>query len=167
VRIDPWPDTDEETLAVRNATFADHRGSMAVSADVWDEVVHGHGGRPDVSFVAVDEASGRLVGICLNQAYPEDEAVTGRKDGIIATLGTLRDARGRGVATALIAASLRAFVGAGFTHAALDVDAENPSGAFQLYRGLGFEPDHRSISFDLPLDPPVSASTSAGRGPSS
>ncbi|HYF45222.1 MAG TPA: GNAT family N-acetyltransferase, partial [Acidimicrobiales bacterium] len=166
VRIEPWPDHDTEALEVRNAAFADHRGSMAIPTEVWAEAVHGHGGRPDLSFVAVDP-SGRIVGICLNQVYPEDTAVTGRAEGVIAALGTLREARGRGVASALIAASLRAFADAGLSHAALDVDSENPTGAFQLYRGLGFEPDHRSISFDLPLDAPANGSPSGGRGPSS
>ena len=153
VRIEPWPETDEQTLEVRNTTFADHWGTTAIPAEVWDEVVHGHGGRPDLSFVAVDEATGELVAICLNQAYPEDEAVTGRRDAIIATLGTLRAARGRGVASALIARSMHAFAAAGFDHAALDVDSENPTGAFHLYRSLGFEPEHRSITFQIALDP--------------
>ena len=152
VRIEPWPDDDAETLAVRNATFADHWGSTTVPAEVWDEVVRGHGGRPDVSFVAADATTGALVGICLNQAYPEDEAVTGRRDAIIATLGTLREVRGRGVASALISHSLAAFAAAGYSHAALDVDSENPTGAFRLYRALGFEPDHRSITFQIALD---------------
>jgi mycothiol synthase len=152
IRIEPWPETDEETLAVRNATFADHWGSTVIPAEVWDEVVRGHGGRPETSFVAVDDATGRIVAICLNQAYPEDEAVTGRKDGIIATLGTLREARGRGVASALIARSLVAFAEADHTHAALDVDSDNPTGALRLYRALGFETDHGAITFQHALD---------------
>ncbi len=46
--------------------------------------------------------------------------------------------RGRGLASALLAHSLRAFRQAGFSQAALDVDAENPSGALRLYQKLGF-----------------------------
>ncbi len=46
-----------------------------------------------------------------------------------------------------------AFAEAGFDHAALDVDSENPTGAFRLYRALGFEPDHRAITFQIALDP--------------
>jgi ribosomal protein S18 acetylase RimI-like enzyme len=56
------------------------------------------------------------------------------------------------VASALIVRSLHAFREAGFDHAAIDVDAENPSGAARLYRSLGFELHHRWVSFQLALD---------------
>jgi ribosomal protein S18 acetylase RimI-like enzyme len=152
IRIEPWPETDEEALEVRNITFGDHWGTSVISAEVWREVVRGHGGRPDLSFVAIDEATDRMVGICLNQAYPEDTEVTGREDAIIATLGTLREVRGRGVASALIGRSLAAFVDAGFSHAALDVDSDNPTGARRLYAALGFTSDHGGITFQIALD---------------
>ncbi len=58
VRLEPWPETDEETLVVRNTTFGDHWGSTRCPPEVWDEVVRGHGGRPELSFVAVDESTG-------------------------------------------------------------------------------------------------------------
>ena len=46
--------------------------------------------------------------------------------------------RRRGLAFALLAHSLQPFQQAGFSQAALDVDAENPSGALRLYQKLGF-----------------------------
>jgi GNAT superfamily N-acetyltransferase len=151
--LEPWPGPDDgrddELRQVRNEAFADHWNSLVVDAELWHDFVRGYGGRPDLSVVAIDRATGDVVGVCVNHAYPEDEAATGRRDAWIANVGTLRQARGRGVASAMIAWSLRAFVDAGFTHAVLDVDTESPTGAGRLYRNLGFEPHLRSITYEI------------------
>jgi mycothiol synthase len=150
VSLLPWPEEREEELRVlRNAAFADHWGATVVGPDQWHDFVAGHGARPDLSVVAVDDATGDLVGLSVNQAYPEDEAVTGRRDAWIANIATSRSARGRGIASAMIAASLHRFAEAGFTHAMLDVDTANPTGAARLYRNLGFEPHLRSITYEI------------------
>ena len=149
VTLVPWPGEREEELRVlRNDAFADNWGST-VAPPQWHDFVTGHGARPDLSVVAVDDATGEAVGLCVNQAYPEDEAVTGRRDAWIANVGTRRTARGRSVASSMIAASLALFAEAGFTHAMLEVDTENPTGAARLYRNLGFEPHLRSVTYDL------------------
>ena len=150
----PWPDDrDDELRHVRNAAFADHWGSAVLDTETWHGYIHGHGSRLDLSVIAVDDESGRAIALCSNAAYPEDEAVTGRKDAWIANIATLREARGRGIASAMIAWSLAAFAAAGFTHALLDVDTDNPTGAARLYRNLGFEPNHRGITFQLEGEP--------------
>ena len=84
-----------------------------------------------------------------NARYEADDEVTGRRDGWIMTLGTLAEWRGRGVASALISASLDAFAAAGLTHAALGVDSSSPTGAARLYRSLGFETAARSVMYHL------------------
>jgi ribosomal protein S18 acetylase RimI-like enzyme len=48
----------------------------------------------------------------------------------------------------LIAHALHAFAEAGLTHASIEVDSENPTGAARLYRSLGFEPRQRTITFE-------------------
>lgn len=150
IRLVPWPDDrDEEIRAVRNDAFADHWGSAVIAPEAWRDFVTGHGARPDLSVVAVDAGTGEIVGICANQVYPEDEEVTGRREGWIANIATARPARGRGVASAMLAWSLAAFADAGLTHARLEVDADNPTGAARLYRAMGFEPHHRSITYQI------------------
>ncbi len=145
VEIVPWDRAlDEEIRRAKNAAFSDHWGSTPTDPASWRRWIEGYGARLDLSFVAL--VDGQVVGHCLNMHYPEDEALLGRRDGWIDNLGTVRAWRGRGVASALIAASLRAFTDAGFSHAAIGVDADNPNGAAQLYRRLGFEPLHRSIT---------------------
>ncbi len=148
VDIRPWqPEDTAATGLVSNAAFADHWGSTPRSADSWAETVVGRvATRLDVSFVAVDQTSGEVVGYSLNSHYPEDEAITGRRDGWIDSLGTLREHRGRGIASGLIAHSLHAFAEAGMNSSMLGVDTDNPSGAYGIYERLGYRPQQRMAS---------------------
>ena len=148
VTVAPWDGgREDEIRLVKNAAFADHWGSTPTDAAAWAAWMNGHGIRHDLSFIAV--AADRVIGMSLNEHYPADEELTGRKDGWIGSLAVLREWRGRGVASALIARSLEAFAGAGFTHAALGVDSENPTGAAGLYRRLGFEEFARWVTYQL------------------
>jgi ribosomal protein S18 acetylase RimI-like enzyme len=127
-----------------NDAFADHWGSTPRDRAAWEHDIATHGSRPDLSFLALDDD--RVVGVCRNGHFPGDEAVNGRRDGWIMQLSVVRSHRRRGVASALIAASLHAFKGAGFTHSALGVDSENPTGANQVYERLGYRTIHRSVT---------------------
>ena len=51
----PWPhDRDGETLVMRNLAFADHWGSTPIAPETWQQVLRGHGARPDLSVVALE-----------------------------------------------------------------------------------------------------------------
>lgn len=155
VSIMPWDPTHQaEYLTVLNDSFADHWGSTPWSAESWVERLASVAARTDLSFVAAADA--KIVGLCLNAVWPDDELVTGRRDGWAEALGVLRPWRRRGVASALIEHSLLAFRASGMTHAMIGVDTANPTGAASLYRSLGFEPLNRSTTFELEL--PVQAS---------
>jgi ribosomal protein S18 acetylase RimI-like enzyme len=152
IEIVPWPaGRDEEARQMKNLAFDDHWGSTPTSAENWQSNVHGYGGRPDLSFVAIGQSTGRIVAVCVNHRYESYDEVIGRREGWIETLGTLPEWRGRGLASALIVQSLHAFVDAGLTHASIAVDSANPTGAARLYRALGFEPHHRSITHEIEL----------------
>lgn len=151
VRIEPWTEAPEDEIRVTsNESFADHWGSTPRDPTAWKHVLSGVGMRTDLSFVAM--AGDRVVGICLNGHFPEDEQLTGRRDGWIMHLGVLRDWRRQGIAAALIESSLASFRAAGFTHAMLGVDTDNPTGASGLYRRLGFQPLHRSVTYELSVE---------------
>lgn len=153
----PWPDDREEEIrAARNAAFEDHWGSEPVDAESWQISVRGHGGRPDISVIAIDRATDEVVGVCLNHAYPEDNKVAGVRQAWISNLATVGRWRGRGLASAMIAESLEKFTSAGFTYALIGVDADNPTGAARLYRALGFQPLHRSIAYQIEMPDPRS-----------
>jgi mycothiol synthase len=148
VAIVGWDDARrDEVRRVKNAAFADHWGSTPSDEAAWAHWLADECVRLDLSMLAmVDD---EVVGFSLNDHYPDDEAVTGRRDGWISSLGVLREHRRRGIAAALIAASVAAFGEAGFTHAMLGVDTDNPSGAYSLYQRLGFEPVERSITHEV------------------
>lgn len=137
LRIEPWPEEDEEVRLAHNAAFADHWGSQPRSAEDWRT------GRanfsPGWSFVAREEATGRVVGYVRTDRYEEDWPVAGYSSGYVALLGTLREWRGRGVGTALLATTMHAQRAEGIEYAEIGVDTANPSGAHGLYASLGFE----------------------------
>lgn len=62
-----------------------------------------------------------------------------RKRGYTENICVGRPWRGQGIAKALIAKSLEKLKESGMNEAALGVDAENPSGALNLYKKLGFK----------------------------
>jgi GNAT superfamily N-acetyltransferase len=90
-----------------------------------------------------DEVAGGIV----NAIDPDQNAALGLRRGWLQSVFTRRPWRRRGLATALIAESLRVLRERGMTSAALGVDADNPSGAFGLYEGLGFEVDMRASAW--------------------
>jgi ribosomal protein S18 acetylase RimI-like enzyme len=151
LHIVAWPDgRDEEIRHEKIAAFEDHWGSTPTSPHHWEQMVRGFGARPDLSFIALDEAD-RVVAHCLNKRFEGDDDLLGRRDGWIDSLGTLREWRGKGVASTLIAHSLHAFAEAELTHASIGVDSDNPTGAAGLYRRLGFQPCQRSITHEIRL----------------
>lgn len=150
IDVVPWdPARNEEARVALNDSFADHWGYTPRDSATWQHDLASFGTRLDLSHLAFDGP--RIVGTCRNASFPGDEALTGRRDGWIFQVGVVRSHRKRGIASALIAASLAAFKGAGLTHGALGVDSENPTGAYQLYERLGFKRMHRSVVHQLAL----------------
>ncbi|MDR9450841.1 MAG: GNAT family N-acetyltransferase [Acidimicrobiia bacterium] len=150
VGLGAWPaDRTEEIRLLHNQAFADHWGSGAIDQTAWEKRLTGHGVRLDLSVIALRE--GRVVGYCLNEVFPDDEELLGRRDGWIGMLGVDRDHRKRGIASALIGASMAEFRRAGLTHASIGVDADSPTGANHLYYRLGFRSEKRSITHQLEL----------------
>lgn len=79
-----------------------------------------------------------VASVVMNFIYPEENERLGVRRGWLDRISTRRPWRRRGVASALIVSSFKAFRERGLTDAALGVDSENPNGALGLYEGLGF-----------------------------
>ncbi|HEX7134038.1 MAG TPA: GNAT family N-acetyltransferase [Iamia sp.] len=152
VRFVPYAEADDEAVRLAfNASWADHWGSRHRDAEGWaTEMVGSSVFRPDLSSVAV--AGDEVVALLLAERYPQDDEVRGHAEAWIGTLGTVRDWRGRGVASGLIVRALHAFRADGLDHAMIGVDADSPTGAAALYRRLGFVEEHRFASWAHPLD---------------
>ena len=107
VRIEPWGSGRDEAIRLtKNTAFLDHWGSVPATPSSWEEQLHGYGGRPDLSFVAIEERTGEVVALLFTARYEADDELLGRRDAWIQTLATLRAWRGRGLGSALIGRAL-------------------------------------------------------------
>lgn len=153
LEIRPIPDTPEAIRAVIAAdteAFRDHFGSVDEPEAVYAMVV----GDPDtdvslwlVAFDGDEIAGGVLNGIHLDA----DGARIGWHDSVF----TRRPWRRRGLARALIAASLRLLRERGVSSAALGVDAANPNQALHLYESCGFRVATSATAWRKPLSTPA------------
>lgn len=133
--------SDEYSEGVRlahNEAFADHWGSQEVDQVRWARELARSAARPHWSWVALDDATGEVVGYAMNSAYEQDWTAQGFSEGWTDRLGVRRDWRSRGVAQALLVASMKSFLSADLDAAGLGVDSDNPSGAFAIYEHLGY-----------------------------
>ena len=138
VRIVPWNVArNDEAREVKNLAFLDHWGSVPMSHEWWKSHTTGIGSRLDLSFFAVNPDD-KIVGYLFSRRFPNDDSLLGGKYAWVDNIGTLAQWRGRGIATQLITAALHAYRDDGLEHAAINVDSENPTGAYRLYESLGF-----------------------------
>ena len=96
----------------------------------------------DTSLWQVAWDGDQVAGSVINGIYPHENEMLGVRLGWLDHVSVRRPWRGRGLAKALIARSLAVHRGRGMEVAVLGVDAENPTGALQLYESFGFR-QHR------------------------
>jgi mycothiol synthase len=92
-----------------------------------------------------------VAGSVMTFVWPEENDAVGVKRGWLEHISVRRPWRKRGLARALIVDSLRMLRDLGMEQAALGVDAQNPTGALQLYESVGFRQHKTGISFRRPL----------------
>ena len=133
---------DDEMRQIHNTCFVDHDGVNERDVYSWQTFFTGQRAfRPDLSRIAV--ADGGILGYALVYEHEADTQATGVREAFFGQIGVLPAARGRGVARAVITASLSAAAAAGLQRAGLTVDTHNTTGALRLYEGLGFAVDGR------------------------
>lgn len=137
------------TLNARNESFRDHWGSQPTDPEAWDAFIARSITRPDLSSLAIGVRDGveEVAGLVIVSVNPEDWEGVGFSSAYIDLVGVRREWRGRGLAQALLANSLRLIAAAGLDKAVLDVDAASPTGALGLYTRLGFTEATRSITY--------------------
>lgn len=128
---------------VMRESFAEHFALTVEPFDVWwNEWSADPLFDPDL-FLVADQPEAGIVGVACDF---EDSGV-----GWVGDLGVLPVWRGRGIARALLAASFDAFRERGIATARLNVDAENETGAADLYRAVGMREHRRFLVFEKPL----------------
>lgn len=151
IRIEPFTeDLWEATLQSRNDAFRDHWGSQPLDEERWLTFVRREVMRPDWSFVALGEnADGgwEVAAFVIAQANEQDWPLQGFTSSYVDLVGTRRAWRGKGLASALLTATLAAVADAGIQKVVLDVDSDSPTGALGLYTGLGFAETARTLSY--------------------
>jgi mycothiol synthase len=80
-----------------------------------------------------------IVGQVKSFINDEENAERGYRRGYTEYISTHAEWRNRGIASALLAMSLRELAARGMTEAALGADTQNPGGAFHVYTSMGFE----------------------------
>jgi ribosomal protein S18 acetylase RimI-like enzyme len=154
-------------LELRPVVPADHRaifdGNNEAFRDHW-----GHRERGEREFEALFNAPAtdtslwcvawdgdEVAGVVINTIYHEENATLGVRRGWLDQVSVRRPWRGRGVAKALCAASFRVLRERDMDEAWLGVDGSNPTGALQLYEGLGFSVARRWQVYGRPIDGPA------------
>ncbi|MGX5682032.1 GNAT family N-acetyltransferase [Schumannella luteola] len=141
--------TPERSVAVHAAVvdaFQDHWASQPMSDEQWESFTARSIARPDLSAVAIID--GEVAGFVLVSVNEEDWEGQGFSSAYIDLVGVPRAFRGRGIAPALLAHTMRAMAAEGLDKAVLDVDSDSPTGALGLYRKVGFVESHRSIAYN-------------------
>ncbi|WP_181772674.1 GNAT family N-acetyltransferase [Amycolatopsis pittospori] len=149
MRVEPWASrNDEDFRSVRNASYEDHWGAAPMPVDHWKNKITNQTFQPDVSFLLRD-AAGIPVGILVTMCWEADTEATGVLDAHFMVIGTLREHRKRGVASALLAHALRAATDQGYARASLSVDSASPSGAPRIFAKAGFTAKMRYVRWAL------------------
>lgn len=146
----------EDNLASHEAynnSFIDHFEYHALPQEFWDYQMGQPSMRPDLSLLAEPEGEpDRIVGFCICAIKESENKHTGRKEGWIELLGTVRGWRGKGLGRSLLLRGLHSLKGAGMETALLGVDSESPTGANRLYESVGFTVRHHEVMYKCALN---------------
>ena len=112
--------------------------------------------QPEIWKVAWDAGTNQVAGMVLGFIDHEQNKQQRRRRGWTENISVRRPWRQRGLARALIAASLRELKARGMTEAALAVDSESLTGALRVYESMGFHLVRRNRVWRkaMPASPP-------------
>jgi mycothiol synthase len=129
----------------KDEAFQDHWGHRQATEEDYQGFLEDPVQDPSCWVVAWD--GDQIAGMVLNFIDGDENRQWDRLRGYTEDISVRRPWRRRGLATYMIAESLRRLRDLGMEEAALGVDADNPSGALTLYERLGYQVDRRSTSY--------------------
>jgi mycothiol synthase len=140
------PRFGNDLYAAHADAFQDHWGYQRRPEGEWRRLtVDSPAFLPGLSRLALDGT--RIAGYCLSYTDPQPHRI------YVGQVGTSREWRRRGVASALLGAMLAAAGNAGITEVVLNVDASSPTGAVGVYERAGFAVDLQGATYALSLPP--------------
>jgi ribosomal protein S18 acetylase RimI-like enzyme len=144
---------DEESdlrqiFAIVDTSFAEHFGHTEERTyELWIADWRARRGfDPTLWWVA--ELNDRPIAALLGMTFTDDEA--GTTHGHVGTLGTLKEARGKGIGSLLLRTSFAEFHKRGYRKVTLGVDSENTTGAVKLYESVGMHAANDWPLYELP-----------------
>lgn len=141
------PELSEPIFDLHLLAFQDHWRGTRQTPETWAARMRGASFRPELTFVLRDPAADRLAGYLVASENASATEATGTRDAHFDLIGTHRDYRRRGVASALIARAVEESRAQGYATASLGVDAANPTGAFSVYERAGFRPARKNVVY--------------------
>ena len=129
--------------------FRDHPGFVEPDEEDWGRFLDEAAPGTDLWKVAWDGDA--VVGQVRTRVQEGEAERIGRRRAWTEEISTRKDWRGRGVASALITASLQQLADLGFEEAALSADIDSHTGSFRLYESLGYREVLRSAMLVRPL----------------
>jgi len=151
-RIDPAdPEVIRRVWDVGVEVFRHHYGEGEATEADWRRFQESPETQPALWCVAFDRASHEIAGHILN--YLGQPEVDGSIVGWTEAIAVRAPYRRRGLASAMLAESLRIVRDAGADRAALGVDQQNPNHALTLYQRLGFRITVEDLEFHRDIDP--------------
>ena len=140
-------DTKEKEITVIKAddvAFRDHFEHVPLTEEKMNAWMTDSDYNPELWKVAWD---GDIVaGAVMNFIDKSENETLNRKRGYTEDITCQRPYRGKGVASALIAESIKMFKEMGMEETALSVDTINPSGALGLYESFGYKAYKRMVA---------------------
>lgn len=131
------PDQYRKVWETDVEAFKDHWGFTKLTEEDYQRWLKWQYLAPDLWQVAWHEDE--IVGQVQNYIDAEENETYGRLRGHTEDICVREDWRKKGIASALIARSLKTLKDHGMKEAALGVDGENASGALALYQRMGFQ----------------------------
>ncbi|MEL7646124.1 MAG: GNAT family N-acetyltransferase [Anaerolineaceae bacterium] len=132
-----------------NEAFSEHWGFVEPREEDYQNWKEGRWFQPMLWQVAW--VSGEPVGQVENYIDALENEKLGRLRGYTEGISVLKDYRGKGIARALIARSLRMRKAMNLQEAALTVDSSNASGALRLYENMGYRTYRTAVEWRKPL----------------
>jgi ribosomal protein S18 acetylase RimI-like enzyme len=130
--------------------FRDHWGGVDTSEESFERFAGDP--RLDPSLHVVAFAGEEVAGAVLNLIDDAENERFERRRGLLDSVFVRRPYRRRGLARALIVASLRLLRERGMTSAWLGVDADNENAALALYESCGFRVIRSTTAYRKPID---------------